>query len=714
MDEPTSAQQQGFSSDSMESTTDRKRRHSTTPSDVLEVPDSNVQPAVGGIFPYMSRAEREFQEAISRDRLRRLEFLEGQFSQFTKFAEQRNLKRPPKTGRVAEDSNNNNSHDKKRGRSRKQVLSRFEIDQDDQQLSMQFTESPEFITGQMRNYQIEGLNWLITLFDNGINGILADEMGLGKTLQAISIIGYLKHYKKITGPHVVIVPLSTIDNWQREFKRFLPDVRVLRGHCRGDKRELHQALTATHRSWDVVITAYHFFVSEHGYFKRLNYQYVVLDEAQRCKNEDTRLSKVLRQTTYRNLLFMTGTPINNNLHELWALLNMLLPDYFKNSEDFDEWFKVEDCIDPNHERAVRLKNILQPIMLRRIKADVEVDIPPKIKTTLFIPPTRQMNYWSKKVLCKDVKLLKGNGTFMKFSMRNVFPYLRQVTLHPYLIPEESEGMVYVSQDAVDCASRMIVLDKLLSKLHQRGARVLLFTQFVIMLDVLEDYMEWKGYKYKRMQGTTQQEDRQPMIDEFNAPGSDTFIFMITTRTGGIGINLQSADTVIFYDLDWNPQADFQAEDRAHRIGQTKQVHVIRFTVVGTVDEYVHTCSNRKQALDKAIVRKSLGDAVEFAAIDHHRKNLENVNCIDESAVDGPLSEMFAEIDRGERNARDNTLLKSIRFKSKSTRSPSEERELESIKPVSSEFVPQFDLPRLRPRKKMCYYGKHQDFDLSQD
>lgn len=143
----------------------------------------------------MSRAEREFQEAISRDRLRRLEFLEGQFSQFTKFAEQRNLKRPPKTGRVAEDSNNNNSHDKKRGRSRKQVLSRFEIDQDDQQLSMQFTESPEFITGQMRNYQIEGLNWLITLFDNGINGILADEMGLGKTLQAISIIGYLKHYK---------------------------------------------------------------------------------------------------------------------------------------------------------------------------------------------------------------------------------------------------------------------------------------------------------------------------------------------------------------------------------------------------------------------------------------------------------------------------------------------------------------------------------------
>lgn len=400
---------------------------------------------------------------------------------------------------------------------------------------------------------------------------------------------------------------------------------------------------------------------------------------------------------------MTGTPINNNLHELWAMLNLLLPDLFRNSEDFDEWFKVEDCIDPNHERAVRLKNILQPIMLRRIKADVEAAIPAKIKTTLFIPPTRQMNYWSKKVLCRNINIMNGNGTYSKFALRNIFAYLREVTLHPYLIPGgEEEESLFVTQDIVDVCSRMIILDKLLIKLRERGARILIFSQLVIMLNILQDYLDWKGYKYYIMTGDTKQEDRQGMIDEFNSPESDTFIFMITTRTGGIGINLQSADTVIFYDLDWNPQQDFQAEDRAHRIGQTKQVHVIRFTVSGTVDEYVHKASNRKQALDKAIVRKSLGDSTTDAAIVHHRRNLEKVNTIDITAIDEQLNEMFAEIDRGERNAKDGTLLKNIAFRSKLTRSESEERELESIRPAPREYVPPvLDLnsvgPQLRPR-----------------
>ncbi|XP_065084530.1 chromatin-remodeling complex ATPase chain isw-1-like [Ochlerotatus camptorhynchus] len=399
---------------------------------------------------------------------------------------------------------------------------------------------------------------------------------------------------------------------------------------------------------------------------------------------------------------MTGTPINNNLHELWALLNLLLPDFFRNSEDFDEWFKVEDCIDPDHERAVRLKKILQPIMLHRIKSDVEYTIPPKIKTTMYIPPTREMNYWSKKVLCKDIKVPKGDGTAGNFIMRIVFPYLREVTLHPYLIPgAESTLSDLVGQDIVDVSSRMVVLDKLLTKLSKRGARVLLFSQMVIMLDILQDYLEWKGYKFHRMTGNTEQRFRQEMIDEFNSPDSDTFIFLTTTRTGGVGINLHTADTVIFYDIDWNPQADFQAEDRAHRIRQLKQVHVIRFTVSGTVDEYLHDCSNRKQVLDKAIIRKSLGDCVEFQAIEHHKRKLESVNCLDVAAVDEQLNEMFKEIDRGERNAKNDTLLKQIRFRSKNSRSRSEERELESIKPPV-ESVPEFDLDsttyRLRPRK----------------
>lgn len=669
-----------------------RRRHSTTPSDVIEGSSSSNQSGDDSLV------DREYQKAISRSRLRQLEYLEGRMSQFAKFMEHRDLdrnRRKRALGEPVDDSNNN------RGVAARAKRARRHTSTPDQEELVHYTESPHFITGQMRDYQVEGLNWLISLYENGINGILADEMGLGKTLQAISILGYLRNHKNIKGPHVVIVPLSTLENWKREFNRFLPGVRVLHGHCRGSKLEFRQALTSPRRDWDVVVTPYHFFVAEHHYFNQLKYQYIVLDEAQRCKNENTQLSKVLRRTKYQNLLFMTGTPINNNLHELWALLNLLLPDFFRKAEDFDEWFKVEDCIDPDHERAVRLKRILQPIMLRRIKADVELAIPPKIKTTLYIPPTREMNYWSKKVLCRDVQVMKGDGTHGKFIMRIVFPYLREVTLHPYLIPgAESEFSLFVGQDIVDVSSRMVVLDKLLTKLHKRGARVLLFSQMVIMLNILQDYLEWKGYKYHRMTGYTQQEDRQDMIDEFNSPESETFIFIITTRTGGVGINLHTANTVIFYDIDWNPQADFQAEDRAHRIGQVNQVHVIRFTVSGTVDEYLHNCSNRKQALDKAIIRKSLGDCVEFKAVEHHRKKLESVNCLDVTAVDEQLDEMFAEIDRGERNARKDTLLKQIRFRSKTSRSPSEERELESIKPPV-EPEPEFDEfagYRLRPRR----------------
>lgn len=642
---------------------------------------------------------REYQEATSRDRLRQLEYLESRISNFAKFTEDRlqsrNVRHKRKrveTDRSFEDANNNRPAKK----SKNTTNDRNEL--------IKYNESPAFIHGKLRNYQIDGLNWLISLYENGINGILADEMGLGKTLQAISFLGYLRNHRKIKGPHLIIVPLSTIDNWEREFARFLPGVRVLRGHCRGSKIQLRETLTRPHPNWDVVITPYHFFISEHTYFKKLKYQFIVLDEAQRCKNEHSLLSQVLRCTLYRNMLFMTGTPINNNLHELWALLNLLLPDFFRHSADFDDWFKVNDCIDPEHERSQRLKKILQPIMLRRIKSDVEVTIPPKIKTILTMPPTREMNYWSKKVLCKDVNVLKSDGTNGKYSMKIIYPYLRAVTLHPYLIPgAESESSDLVGQDIVDVSSRMIVLDKLLTKLYQRGSRVLLFSQMARMLDILQDYLDWKGYKYSRMTGYTPQESRQNIIDEFNSPNSDTFIFIITTRTGGVGINLHTADTVIFYDIDWNPQADFQAEDRAHRIGQLKQVHVIRFVVSGTVDENLHDCSNRKQALDKAIIRNSLGDCSKYKAIEQHLRKLESVNSLDVTTVDEQLDEMFREIDLGERSAKNDNLIKHIRFQSKKTRSLSEDRDLERIKPAvepNSEVNLNATEHHLRSRKKL--------------
>ncbi|XP_055620594.1 SWI/SNF-related matrix-associated actin-dependent regulator of chromatin subfamily A member 5-like isoform X2 [Toxorhynchites rutilus septentrionalis] len=651
----------------------RVSQHSPTPSDVLE--QSNASDGSSSIT--------EYSEEISRVRLRRLEFIEQKLSQFKSFTQQRMLDREAGLPRGKQKNAHKSTTPKGRKRQQKVQLKNDEV--------IQFTDSPSFIRGTMRDYQVDGLNWLISLYENGMNGILADEMGLGKTVQAISMLGFLKHYKDIKGPHLIIVPLSTIGNWCRELKRFAPDIKVLQGHCyRNEKKQMHEVLAATRRSWDVVVTSYQFFVSEGGYFRKQNYHYVVVDEAQRCKNEKTLLAKALRSTTYRSILFLSGTPINNNLHELWALLNVLLPEIFREADDFDSWFKVEDCIDPNNERALRLKNILKPIMLRRIKADVELTIPPKITTTIFMPQTKEMMLWSKKVLTKDVQIVKGNGSMAHFSMCNLYPYLREVTLHPYLMPGAEPEPHQMGQHLVNASSRMIVLDKLLHKLKKRGSRVLIFSQFSMLLNILEDYLVWRGYNYCRLSGYTRQDERQASLDEFNAPGSDKFIFMLTTRAGGVGINLPTADTVIFFDIDANPQQDFQAEDRAHRIGQLKQVHVFRFIVLGTVDEHLYEYSMRKIALDAAIIKKSAGHFDVNAAIKLHRERLEGNNSLHIESVDQQLDDIFNEVDNGGRTVANGSIFKKVYLKSRSKRSRSEERILEGV-PIKQEDIVEEDM-----------------------
>ncbi|XP_058829713.1 probable global transcription activator SNF2L1 isoform X2 [Topomyia yanbarensis] len=673
------------------------RQQSTTASDVMALNQTANDSVV----------EKEYHQDRSTARMRRLEYLEDKFGQFTRFTQQRILDRAKSAaGHRAplEENNNNVAKPIVQGDKRRKHQDTVEEHQNDSNESY-FAKSPSFINGQMRDYQIEGLNWLISMYNNGINGILADEMGLGKTLQAIAMLGYLRHYKKIKGPHLVIVPLSTISNWEREFQHFLPACRVLHGHCyKDEKRDLRAILNAHRRTWDVVVTSYDFFATEMSAFRRINYQYVVIDEAQRCKNENVRLSRELRNLTYRSILFLTGTPINNNLHELWAMLNLLLPEFFPNADDFDSWFRVEDCIDPNHERAVRLKNILQPVLLRRIKADVELGLPPKIKTTLFIPPTRMMRFWSKKVLNRDIKIAQSTG-YSYMSMHTLFPYLREVTLHPYLMPGAEPEPYIMGQHLVEASSRMIVLDSLLTKLKNRGSRVLIFSQFVMALNIIDDYLVWKGYKFSRLTGDTKFEERQDLLDDFNAPDSDKFIFMLTTRAGGVGINLPTADTVIFFDIDWNPQQDFQAEDRAHRIGQMKQVHVFRFIILGTVDESLYRYSNRKQALDKALIKKSMGEAEMLAAIRHHSEQLETGNSIDLQSIDRQLEDIFAEVDRGDRNTEDGTLFKEVYLKATLKRRPSEDLELEAIQPPTDPFAHEVNLATtettgyvFRPRK----------------
>ncbi|XP_031616380.1 chromatin-remodeling complex ATPase chain Iswi-like [Contarinia nasturtii] len=486
-------------------------------------------------------------------------------------------------------------------------------------VKFQFDETPSYIVGEMRDYQIRALNWLITLYENGINGILADEMGLGKTLETISMLGYLKQYEKVNGPHLIVAPNSTLQNWMNEIQKFCPS---LTGYILiGEKQSRSDILKKMKNSkkWNVCITSYEICLIEKGPLKRFHWKYVIVDEAHRIKNEQSKLSKALRTFNSVNRLLLTGTPLQNNLHELWALLNYLLPTVFASSDDFDTWFDSNNCLRGNNDIVKRLHTILKPFMLRRMKADVEKTLLPKKELKLFVGLTSIQRQTYKKVLLKDIQTLNSvTGQLSQKVLKTIMMELRKAVNHPYLIDGVEPGPPYTTdQHLVDSCGKMMVLDKLLARLKAQGSRVVLFTQFVIMLNVFEDYLTWRGYQYCRLDGSTPFEDRVQSIEEFNAENSEKFIFILSTRAGGLGINLTTADTVIVYDSDWNPQSDFQAIDRVHRIGQTKQVRVFRFIAENTIDERIVQRAELKSRLDKLIIQKGNQMDVET---DGQRKN----------------------------------------------------------------------------------------------
>lgn len=467
-----------------------------------------------------------------------------------------------------------------------------------------FEESPTYITGgEMRDYQIRGLNWMIGLYENGINGILADEMGLGKTLQTISLLGYMKHYRNINGPHMVIVPKSTLRNWQNEFSRWCPSMRAV---CLiGDQETRANFIRDTMMpgEWDVCITSYEMCIKEKSVFKKFNWRYLVIDEAHRIKNEKSKLSEIVREFRTANRLLLTGTPLQNNLHELWALLNFLLPEVFSSSEDFDEWFNSNSCLEDNT-LVERLHSVLRPFLLRRLKSDVEKKLLPKKETKIYLPLSKMQREWYTKVLMKDIDIVNGAGRVEKMRLQNILMQLRKCANHPYLFDGAEPGPPYTTDyHLVENSGKMVVLDKLLPKMKAMDSRILIFSQMTRVLDILEDYCLWRGHSYCRIDGSTPHEDRQTQIDEFNAPDSEKFLFMLSTRAGGLGINLATADIVIIYDSDWNPQMDLQAMDRAHRIGQKKQVRVFRFIHENSMEEKLVERAEVKLRLDKLVIQQ---------------------------------------------------------------------------------------------------------------
>lgn len=467
-----------------------------------------------------------------------------------------------------------------------------------------FRESPAFVQGTMRDYQVAGLNWLISLHENGISGILADEMGLGKTLQTISFLGYLRHIMGITGPHLVTVPKSTLDNWKREFAKWTPEVNVL--VLQGAKEERQKLIQERLKdeSFDVCITSYEMILREKSHLKQFAWEYIIIDEAHRIKNEESSLAQVIRLFNSRNRLLITGTPLQNNLHELWALLNFLLPDVFGDSEAFDQWFSGQD---KDQDTVVQqLHRVLRPFLLRRVKADVEKSLLPKKEVNLYVGMSDMQVKWYQKILEKDIDAVNGAGGKKESKTRllNIVMQLRKCCNHPYLFEGAEPGPPYTTDEhLVYNAGKMLVLDKLLKRLQAQGSRVLIFSQMSRLLDILEDYCVFRQYKYCRIDGSTAHEDRIAAIDDYNKPDSEKFIFLLTTRAGGLGINLTSADIVVLYDSDWNPQADLQAMDRAHRIGQTKQVVVYRFVTDNAIEEKVLERAAQKLRLDQLVIQQ---------------------------------------------------------------------------------------------------------------
>ncbi|KAI1317954.1 hypothetical protein EDD11_007476 [Mortierella claussenii] len=485
-----------------------------------------------------------------------------------------------------------------------ELLNDEENENDDS--SFVFTESPAYIkNGTLRDYQIQGLNWMVSLYKNGINGILADEMGLGKTLQTISFLGYLKHIEGVAGPHLVIVPKSTLHNWKSEFSKWLPDSNVFMLHANKDERAAMIQTRLLTQKFDVCLTSYDICLLEKTHLKKFAWQYIVIDEAHRIKNENSQLSQIIRTFNSKNRLLITGTPLQNNLHELWALLNFLLPDVFSSSEDFDAWFENQGG---DQDKVVQqLHKVLRPFLLRRIKSDVEKSLLPKKEINLYVGLTPMQRKWYQRILEKDIDAVNGAGANKregKTRLLNIVMQLRKCCNHPYLFDGAEPGPPYTTdQHIIDNAGKMVVLDKLLKRMKEQGSRVLLFSQMSRVLDILEDYCVFRGYEYCRIDGQTNHEDRVTAIDEYNKPDSSKFIFLLTTRAGGLGINLVTADIVVLYDSDWNPQVDLQAQDRAHRIGQKKQVYVFRFVTENGIEEKVLERAAQKLRLDQLVIQQ---------------------------------------------------------------------------------------------------------------
>lgn len=527
----------------------------------------------------------------------------------------------------------------------------------------------------LKPYQLEGLNWLTTLYENGLNGILADEMGLGKTIQTIALLTLI--YEIDTkGPFLIATPLSTLDNWVNEFIRFAPDIPILKYYSNEGQKARQNLLDVFFKKTDttgVIITSYEVIMKDIKFILTHQWKFLIIDEGHRLKNINCKLIKELKRINTSNRLLLTGTPLQNNLAELWSLLNFILPDIFTDFEIFNKWFDFNDIDLKTSSKKLRkiinneleknlisnLHMILKPFLLRRLKKTVLLgSLPPKREYIINCPLTNIQSTFYKAALTGklrhiiikqaikdfftlnsehigkvsnilirqfiDWKLHKKDlpnqsevylnmeklyqnyihRELMNKRLQNLMIQLRQIVdstllfFFPLLDPEE------LSLDLLlKTSGKLQILQQLVPNLISKNHKVIIFSQFIGMLDLIEDWCDKNLFKLCRIDGTLSNEVRKKQIDYFNSNENlECKIFLISTRAGGLGINLTAADSVILFDSDWNPQVDLQAMDRCHRIGQVNPVIVYRLCCDNTIEQVILSRAVNKRKLEKLVIQ----------------------------------------------------------------------------------------------------------------
>uniref|UniRef100_A0A9J8AME6 Chromodomain helicase DNA binding protein 3 n=1 Tax=Cyprinus carpio carpio TaxID=630221 RepID=A0A9J8AME6_CYPCA len=519
--------------------------------------------------------------------------------------------------------------------------------------TIKYEEQPDFVTetgGTLHLYQLEGLNWLRFSWAQGTDTILADEMGLGKTIQTIVFLYSLLKEGHTKGPFLVSAPLSTIINWEREFEMWAPDFYVVTYTGDKDSRAIIRENEFTFDDtpvkggkkafklrreapikFHVLLTSYELVTIDQNVLKSVDWACLVVDEAHRLKNNQSKFFRRLNDYKIDHKLLLTGTPLQNNLEELFHLLNFLTPNRFNNLEGF-----LEEFADISKEDQIKkLHDLLGPHMLRRLKADVFKNMPAKTELIVRVELSPMQKKYYKFILTRNFEALNSKGGGNQVSLLNIMMDLKKCCNHPYLFPVASAEApktpsgAYEGAGLTKASGKLMLLQKMLRKLKEQGHRVLVFSQmrcFALifissnilfeltlfppqmtkMLDLLEDFLDYEGYKYERIDGGITGALRQEAIDRFNAPGACQFCFLLSTRAGGLGINLATADTVIIFDSDWNPHNDIQAFSRAHRIGQANKVMIYRFVTRASVEERITQVAKRKMMLTHLVVRPGLG------------------------------------------------------------------------------------------------------------